>query len=303
MIFIQIPKAGLGNKMIVFFLGYCLGKKLNTSVVYTGWVHFSKHIFKNQKSKRLYTGLFQNTKGWHFQPWFNFKKKRYKPRPILRDEYEAYFTQTVVLPKNNPHLLINTYPNHLELFTYLLPFKTEIKAYILERLIKKEVLYHALEAKVYDITVHIRLGDFKEVNSFQEFMDTASARTPLDYFYVVLDELKALCGDKFTIGIFTDGSENELGALLEKYDNIELAVSQNEISDIIRMSKSQLIITSSDSTFGLWACFLSDAHVIVSPKNKIEVGRKDYTITVDPRITPNISGEGKQKLVKALQCN
>ena len=103
------------------------------------------------------------------------------------------------------------------------------------------------------IGLHVRRGDFKVVES---------NITPLSYFVNVVKELRIIYQQSIPVTIFSDGDITELSDLLA-LDNVELYQSGVDITDLVTLSKFNIIVPSPGSTFSLWAGFISSADIIV----------------------------------------
>ena len=301
MIFAKLPRAGLGNKLIVYFLGYIYATEVGDKFCFNGWLQLTKQLLFRQKSKRTYIRLFKQNSFIAYLS-FSLNSLRFKARKVSNSQYAQIFS-SIKKGGGNKHLLFNSLPNHLELFEYLVPYRLLIKNHIYKDLLGSKSLRKISNSVVYDVAIHIRLGDFVSVNSFDDFLKTASARTPLFYFEKVIMALNILTGEQLKFGIFTDGKESELHSLLSKFKNVEVAVSQSEISDMLRMSQSKIIITSADSSFGLWSAFLSEAVIFNTPKNKIPIGKEKDSFYLDVQTNCNISSEAKTAISnKGISC-
>lgn len=105
------------------------------------------------------------------------------------------------------------------------------------------------------IAVHVRLGDFSEPYSDGNSNNMiTNTRLPLGWYKKQMQQLATILpGVKFYI--FTDGTDSEISTLLE-IDNTKRNYGGDALDDLLLMANSKIMICS-NSTFSLWAAFLS----------------------------------------------
>ena len=102
------------------------------------------------------------------------------------------------------------------------------------------------------IAVHIRRGDFA----------VAGLTTPDEWYIEGIDvALKSIAVDErsdCTIRVFTDGYPDEVSFVAKAYPHHKVVVMGKApaIQDVLTMSKSKILVCTSDSTFSMWAVFL-----------------------------------------------
>jgi hypothetical protein len=114
------------------------------------------------------------------------------------------------------------------------------------------------------IGVHIRMGDFSPAAEGVKFGTTGHTRSPQEYFINMIKSIREINGTSLPVSIFTDGKKNELSKLFQ-LENIHLIKGNNDLTDLLLLSKSDIIIPSAGSTFSSWAAFISDAIIISHP--------------------------------------
>jgi hypothetical protein len=114
------------------------------------------------------------------------------------------------------------------------------------------------------IGVHIRMGDFKVPAEGIAFGTVGHTRSPEQYFIEMVLAIRKMRGSCLPVSVFTDGRKEELKKLFQ-LENIYMVEGNNDLTDILLLSKSKIIITSAGSTFSYWAAFLSEAMVIMHP--------------------------------------
>jgi hypothetical protein len=108
------------------------------------------------------------------------------------------------------------------------------------------------------------MGDFLTLKPEADFSKAGNTRTPLGYFTNIIKCLRAVHGSQVPVTIVSDGSRDQLRELLT-LPGVELGARQTAIVDILRMSRSKLLIPSAASSFGYWAGFLGDCAIIMHP--------------------------------------
>jgi hypothetical protein len=121
-----------------------------------------------------------------------------------------------------------------------------------------------------EISIHLRRGDFIESNIDKVGVNE---RTHIKWYLELINQINKNYEDKVKISLFSDGTKEEIKELIG-FPNVKLESSKNALFDILRISKSKIIITSS-SSFSLWACFLQDN------KNISIWNKKSYIRKVD----------------------
>lgn len=114
------------------------------------------------------------------------------------------------------------------------------------------------------VGVHVRCGDFRRLQPGEDFAKVGMVRTPQAYFQDVIGSIRTIRGSELPVTVFSDGSDDELAALLAM-PNVVRAAPNADIVDLLLLSKSRVIVASAGSTFGFWAGFLADAALILHP--------------------------------------
>jgi hypothetical protein len=151
------------------------------------------------------------------------------------------------------------------------------------------------------IGVHIRLGDFRKLKESETFGNAGTVRTPENYFIQMINGIRELNGTYLPVSVFTDGTRDELPDI-SLLPNISFMEGNNDIVDLMLLSRSKIIITSASSTFSYWAAFISEAVVIMHP------GFLGYSIRpeeVNVQFYEGAFDKNSKKLVeiiKSVQC-
>lgn len=253
----RLPAAGLGNQLFPLLRGHTFAA-LNHLPVYV------------QKKNKLGIG-----------PYLRFERRK--------RNYENYFTftkgiigtwvQRLALREFQLHAVTVNEPDLHELevnpqktaFVYFeaARYTNYFKGLKEHRPLVKKILMQLVDESVHsevaskvppEIGVHIRMGDFRKLNQGEVF-NGGHVRTPEDYFVNIIAKIRIIAGKNIPVTVFTDGYRNELKKI-EALQQITFSDCRKDISEILLLSKSKLIITSAGSTFGAWSAFLSDAIVI-----------------------------------------
>ncbi len=76
--------------------------------------------------------------------------------------------------------------------------------------------------------------------------------------------------------IFSDGLDYELKEILE-LDQTNRFHNQNDLVDVITLSKSKILMTTKESSYSYWAAFLSDGAVLHHPETWVTQCRDQKT--------------------------
>ncbi len=241
----RLPRAGLGNKLLVWARAKVFGKVNNLSVITTGWSEIKiGPLLRKERIKRFYFGYFRCE----------------HPIKLINLIYSYIVSKHVV----EPHLVVQ----ELSSKSYLYIFKETpypdyfigirehrdlIRSALFE-IVSKSVLNKALKSPPPVIGVHIRRSDFSE-----------DVRTPSKYFIESIRIVRHIRGENLPVTIFSDAYPDELRDVLA-VGNAIISPSRNALHDLISLSRSRCLILSDGSTFGYWAGFLADAPIIL-PKS------------------------------------
>lgn len=242
-VFIKLPKAGLGNKLIVWAHGINFSEKHNFENYVLGWFDIKiGPLLRNEKKKRFYLGFFNNSKfGLLFFYKMIFYKKIYNPNELTANRKVVYIFNT--LPEF-PNYLNGLYHNR-----YLIRKK-------FYDLVKPKHLNFLSNCKMPILSVHIRRSDFIKNDSL-EIGSKCNTQTPLTYFIDEISKLRDVSNQLLPVTIFTDGNYDEIRDLL-LLENVSIANDNIDLIDLLLMANSQYIIPSPSSTFSLWAMFISN---------------------------------------------
>lgn len=253
-VYVQFPRTGLGNMMLIWARGVVLSKAYNIPLVCSLWygLRFGP-IVRNEPKKRFYWGYFKETpilaiikttlNSWFVKKEYNFQNYNINPPD---KKIGLYIYNKVVIDYD----LFGLIRHHQPLI------KSELDQLLLPEM--KEALTKYNKPV---ISVHIRRGDFKNSAAF----------TPITYFIKAIQCIRENVGEVWPVTVFTDARMNEIEEIFTQ-PQVYMAEDKADILDILLMSQSKVMVLSKSSTFSYWAAFLSDAIVIRSStdwQNKI----------------------------------
>jgi hypothetical protein len=257
----KLPKAGLGNQLFPIMKAFVFGRLNNLEVIVTGyhWLKLGPYLRK-EKTKRRYYGYFIFQKTWIGELFDKRKiKKAQKNGVVLEPPLQVMATGTI----ENKSFEFSEPPSFRNFFAGLNMHRSLTKKIFWELL--NDSIKKKLEKKMSPcIGVHIRMGDFPRLKPGEDFRGVGQVRTPEKYFMDVIRDIREIHGSSLPATIFTDGFRSEFEQLFT-LENISMSEGNSDIVDMVLLSRSEIIVTASGSTFSYWAGFLSDVPVILHP--------------------------------------
>ena len=250
-VYIKLPKAGLGNKLVVWARGYVFAQNNHLSLYRNSWFYLNIGPWiRNEEKKRIY---------FHY-----FKRRSLKSFlisaciPLIPSKFIKKNPDN-----NNYSTKFNIYwfewdDDIYGFFSNQLSNREMIKEGIFSQL-NKEIVKKIQKLQNPLIGVHIRKGDWKFNSVFLQ-----------NSYYIdkILDLRKALDNPNMEVTIFSDGKEDELRDIIA-LPNVRQAKNKEDILDIFELSKSQYCILSLGSTFSYWCGFFNQNHVIYHPTDEM----------------------------------
>ena len=247
----QLPAAGLGNKLFSWASGTIFSEINQCPHVVTGMTRF--HLgpwLRGEKSKRFYHHYFNNERLFVPAKWW-------RSTEVLKQ------AQCGEQRSEKKIFIFDEIPPWQDLFHSI----RDHRSLVVQRF--WSTLTHDVKKRIEtfpvpQVSVHIRMGDFKTLQDDEDFAQKGATRTPLRYFIHMIRRLRDTSNRPLKFTVFSDGREDELSEVLSE-ENVERAPEDLDIVHLAAMSKSQLIITSAGSTFSYWAGFLGDAVILHHP--------------------------------------
>ncbi len=251
-----LPNAGLANKLFVWAKAQAFGR-LNGRPAYTiGWSYPQiGPLLRGQRSLRLYARFFERSSGRALSALAIGRLRG-------RVDWEPACAR-----------LAEAAPDRLAVFRQVPPWRDyfgdlrDHRAFLRERLFAavRAEQRRALDALARpEIALHVRMGDFRRLQSHEDFARVGGVRTPTDWFAGVIAQLRAAAGFEAPVTLFSDGSDAELASLLA-LPHVARSRAPNDVLDLLSMSRARVIVASAGSTFSEWAGFLSEAAIIRHP--------------------------------------
>jgi hypothetical protein len=257
MVIAKLPNAGLGNKMFVWARALIYSKQKNCSLQIYGLnrIHIGPFLRK-EKVKRFYLGQFKFS--LNLPELLKFSAKHlfslihyHEPSfAIINQSQEGLFIFSKIPPWSDYFQVVR---DHRELIKKEFP-----------KLLSKRVSNKLKKIPAPVIACHIRCGDFGILQENEVFKNVGGVRTPLEYFVNTIKILRSIAGHNLPVTVFSDGNEVELSSVLA-LEKVSFFSPQEDVVDLVVMSKAEYIITSASSTFSEWAAFLSSAVIILHP--------------------------------------
>jgi len=256
LVLVNLPKAGLGNKLFVWARGLVFAYLNELSLLISPWEQLTARSFL-RGSNRFYLGHLRSTPLSQFLFYkATLRFYEYQREPDL----EKIIPYSDSIPTA---YIFDQIPHWFDPFQGIKQHRDYVRNELLS-IIRTRYSNEINTLKAPLISIHVRRGDFRELATGEDFARVGGVRTPLQYFSKLIQQIQTICGQSIPITIFSDGTEQELEELLV-LPSVQLSISRVAIVDLILMSKSKLIISSAGSTFSQWAGFLSSAAVIHHP--------------------------------------
>lgn len=254
----KLPKAGLGNQLFPLMHAAVFAKINNLPLMVIGYHQFKIGPYlRREKSKRNYKGFFKFEKNIFFAFYDELKVKNIlkKNEVIYEPQLDLSVDQTT-----KKVFFFEKVPSYYDYFIHLKPYRNQVIK-LLSEFISDDIFIKLKDIPNVEIGVHIRMGDFRKLNVGEEFKG-GHVRTPESYFVNIINGIRTLIGVDIKVNVFTDGYKNEFDTIFN-LKNIEIVEGNNDLVDMLLLSKSKIIVITTGSTFSYWAGFLSDAPMIM----------------------------------------
>lgn len=263
LVYPQLPRAGLGNMLLVWARAVLFADINSIPVVAPSWgqIRIGTYL-RGERDKRYYGNLFCNktyfSKINYAYGVLNKKNVAHNP-PISKFNWS-----NLELKRIGYYLFVfNSVPHWSDYFIDLKEYQPFIKQRLLSS-IRNPVLKTIDNRPAPQIGIHIRMGDFKVLKPGDDFTKLGNVRTPLSWYVRVIDAIRKIAGYDVPVTLFSDGHDRELCELLN-LPQVSRSPSDSALSDMLTLSKSKLLITSSGSTFSGWASYLGQCPTIWHP--------------------------------------
>lgn len=282
----DIPRCGLGNKMLVWAKALVFAKTHDLPMYTFGWEQISLGpILRGEKSSRYYGGYFKKEGSLLKRASIKRSlKKTAEDQKLIEPDLKAMGDIKFAKYK---YVVFNEVPSHEDYFgdikSHRLLVKTELMA-----MLHPSIKMQLMKSPSPEAGLHIRLGDFRVPKEGEDFKVTGGIRTPMPYFVKMIKSIREMVGENMPATIFTNGKDQELADILS-LPNILIAPKNPDIVDLLLLAKSKIIVTSARSTFGYWSGFLSDVPIVIHPDHilgSIRSGEENQRFFEGPITTP-----------------
>lgn len=233
---LRSPGPGLGNLLFPWARAQLLARAYNGRLIAPTWRNIKLGpLLRRENDLRTYGDLF-----WHRSPKILVsdlvRKLGVRPR-LSEDEFLSSAAPGLVFVEGMREYFADLGEDGLEL-----------------RRMLEQITRNPPRTRLGGIALHIRLGDFSEAIDDKY---RRNSRVALDWFVAEAIRLRDLLGEK-RITLFTDDQSGAVERAFRAMPNAWCAPPGNAIQDILLMSTAEHIVCS-NSTFSLWATFLSNA--------------------------------------------
>lgn len=261
----DIPRAGLGNQLFPLLKSYFFARNNQLPILVSGYHQFKVGPYlRGDRSKRKYKNFFVFEENIAIAYIKKLRWKSSSDRKIYNPSIDLLVDKSV----EGGTYIFNEIPEWNNYFKEIREKRKDIIR-LLWQIIKTSVKSELNMLKEPCIGLHMRMGDFKKLAEGIDFNKVGVTRTPEDYFHQIIVDIRHLHGSDLPVSIFTDGHPGEIGKILS-LKNISVIAGNNDLVDLLLLSRSKIIITSAGSTFSYWAGFLSDAPIIMHPAHIYE---------------------------------
>jgi hypothetical protein len=119
-------------------------------------------------------------------------------------------------------------------------------------------------APMVPIGVHVRRSDFRRAAAAADYQSKGALQTPMSWFVDALRLIRKLRGRDEKAYLVSDGQPDELRELLAE-PHVELVRPASPISDMLLLSRAEVLIGSGGSSFSAWASFLGGMPTVSHP--------------------------------------
>jgi hypothetical protein len=282
LLFVRIGGNGLGNLMFTWARCLAASQRHGWRMIWPTWPSFKPKNWRvNPYDHRTYSDLFRPNEryvtGWR-KPWC---LARYR-----------WVRESQALERGAPPGSVVEFRGMEDKFAPFLDDHELVYGELL-RIARPQHLAALSETRPAPIAIHVRRGDFVQQANYRDMLRIDNSVLPLQWYIDALQAVRAKAGRDVPAWVFSDGSEEELAALLS------LAAVQrmdygSGLGDMLGLSRSRLLIASG-STFSMWGSYLGQVPAIWHPGKLLQrvlLAQPDREIEWAPgNALPNWVGE------------
>lgn len=251
-----LPNAGLANKLFVWARGFVFAQLNALPLVTIGWSYPKVGpLLRGERSSRMYAQYFNGSATWALAGLaLAGVGGRIIREPACRQLDRVDGVKTY---------LFRDLPPWRDAFADIREYRDALRQGLLSS-IRRKYSQLAEASERPQVALHVRCGDFRRLSKGEDFKKVGGVRTPQDYFLGIVFGLRAAAGVVVPITVYSDGTDDDIDFLL-RLPAVARAKASNDVSDLLALSRAEIIVTSAGSTFGEWAAFLSDGIVLRHP--------------------------------------
>ena len=288
----KLPKAGLGNQLFPLMKAQVFAHLNQLPLIVTNYHQIKIGPWlRNDRSKRNYNGFFVFEKNVLGEKMDRLKLRKFE-NSLQQTEPPV---EKIVNRIAGSSWLFSAIPHYTKYFEGLNENR-ELVIQLLNDIISPVIKEKLNDLKAPVIGVHIRRGDFREPAEGEELGKRGILRTPEGYFVDMIKSIRSVHGSDLAVNIFSDAAKSELRELF-KLPNVHMVEGNNDLVDLLLLSRSKIIVTSAGSTFSYWAAFISDAPVIMHPTY---VGIKIRPANIRDKFYEGALNKNNFQLMKAI---
>jgi hypothetical protein len=254
--------AGLGNELYPWAKAFLASQVLNAEPVHPAWGLNQRHYHRDFGTSRL---------DWVMQgmarlalPVVRFDEAAY--RATGKDDYQdavTVFAAAKGLDRRR-HFVFSAEG----MWGGFLAIR-KARVFVLAELLKARgavqnvhaIMRQAQSGKIL-IAVHIRRGDFQDLNGKMDYRGRFNAALPLEWYSATCRSIKRTLGDQVQFLLLTDARPDEVRSFIDEFRPLTtFHLQQTSCSDLLLMSFADSIVCSV-SSYSMWGAFLSNAPYI-----------------------------------------
>lgn len=266
--FFRLLGPGLGNLLFPWARMVAASQHNGGRMLWPTWPQLKiGPILRGEQDKRFYSDLFSNpgyyVDGAH-KAWLRLSRQKIE---------ESMFNSEQIVLDNG----IVVFQGMKGLFSPILEQRDLIRRALLEMTRPRHLagLSHDFSAA---LTIHLRVGDFKQTDDSLLRAGAFNVRLPLPWIRDVIRRMRAELGNSLDVFIFSDGTDEELIDLL-RIPGVERLNFGSALADMLAMSRSKMLVVA--STFSMWSAYLGNVPSIYYPGQKRQSLLEDEVVEIE----------------------
>lgn len=253
----RLPRAGLGNILLVWAQALVFARLKGLPLVTSGWGQiYVGPVLRRERHRRYYGRYFASLDSIPAkQKLLSLFSHRRIHEPDVRKASEY--------PVDGRLYIFTRVPHWSDPFGQIRDQRELVRA-SLRQMIRPHLHEQLARLERPWVGVHIRMGDFRPLQPGEDFSKVGIVRTPLSYFSELIAGIRSIHGTDLPVMVFSDGHDDELREILQ-LPNVRRASRQADVLDLLLLAQSRLVIASAGSTFSYWGGFLADAPLLLHP--------------------------------------